>query len=178
MHNITKKKQGGGHHRKNNPSLTSHDTVPADYYLLQRENTHGSSYNMSGLPMATGTLSHMPTEQYMPTQRLTSSFQLPSNHNQNNMIMGGAGGVAGAMNLQQQFPSTGRNNANASALAHQPQYQIMIGSNGHDISQTSVHDSTYSPFKTHQPGQLPKHSGVVNETVVIGGPSPVQNVTH
>ena len=76
MHNIKKQ----GHHRKNNPSMTSHDTVPADYYLLQRENTHGSSCNMSGLPLATGTLSHMPTEQYMPTQRLTSSFQLP-NHN-------------------------------------------------------------------------------------------------
>ena len=75
LHNI---KHGGGmqsYHRKNNPSMTSHDTVPADYFL-QRENTHGSSCNMSGLvqhPLATGTLSHMPTEQCMP--RLTSSFQ-------------------------------------------------------------------------------------------------------
>jgi len=71
LHNIKK-----GHlalHRKNNPSLTSIDTVPVDYYL-QRENTHGSSCNMSGLqhPLATTALSHMPTEQYIP--RLTSSF--------------------------------------------------------------------------------------------------------
>ena len=62
--------------------MTSHDTVPVDYYLLQREATHESINNMSGLqhPMATGTLSHMPTEQYMPTGRLTSSFQLNNGH--------------------------------------------------------------------------------------------------
>ena len=78
LHNI--KKSNILHHRRD-PSMTSHDTVPADYFL-QREHTHGS--NMSGLQhqMATGTLSHMPTEQYMP--RLTNSFANqhtnPQNH--------------------------------------------------------------------------------------------------
>ena len=66
LHNI--KKSNMQHHRKNNPSMNSQDTVPVDYFL-QRENTHGSFCNMSGNlqnPMATSTLSHMPTEQYIP----------------------------------------------------------------------------------------------------------------
>jgi len=62
LHNIHKSNVMA-RHRKNNPSMTSHDTVPVDYFL-QRENTQGSSCNFSGLqhPMASGTLTHMPTE--------------------------------------------------------------------------------------------------------------------
>ena len=48
MHNIKQSKIVHGRHRKNNPSMTSHDTVPVDYFL-HRENTNGSSCNMSGL---------------------------------------------------------------------------------------------------------------------------------
>ena len=40
LHNIQRSNIMGAHahHRKNNPSMTSHDTVPVDYFL-QRENT-------------------------------------------------------------------------------------------------------------------------------------------
>ena len=40
LHNIQRANIMGAHahHRKNNPSMTSHDTVPVDYFL-QRENT-------------------------------------------------------------------------------------------------------------------------------------------